>query len=1085
MSDPFLLQIPKTFSSNPKFNFHIPPLDGSLTVPQIYDWHLEHNADYPFFTFYSEGQHTTLAYSSVVPAMHRAAKLASSFDRNDNARPIETIAILSSSDTVSYFSTMVGIMQLGVPVFPISPRNSAPAIAKLLELTHVSHILVGTEPVLQKLIADVVNLTRNHHRLKDLRIGDMFSYDQLFTKVEKEDWNPVTPLTHNSSTDYHSPLIYVHSSGSSSSMPKAMKWTHASLLQVAITPYFGAYDLRGEIFGMHHIPMPHAIGLNYLAWATSGIILATFPPDNTPRIPNPQIVLEAFRDCEVAFSICPPTFLETWSKDQNAIQQLTKLKGLVFGGAPLRKSAGDKLVQNCVKVISILGCSEGGVIASMLTEFQGMDWEYMSINPHCNAKFIPEGNELYHMILVRQPTHVLYVINAKHEGQDAYATGDLYSPHPTKPGFWKVHGRADDQITLSTGKKVNPKSLENGLKEHPLVQMAVVFGTGQTRIGIIISPETSLKDDGDVSNLIDSIWPKIEEYNTVSSTYAKLFKEMIILTTLDKPIPTTDKGTIKRNQLLALYEKEIQDAYSEQNLGSQESDIVTPKDWTYQNCIEFLKELINKMLPIPVKDETSNIFDYGCDSVLATRIRNSIVNAFRHTGLEKLVGFLPQNLLYQQPTFSSLANFVSAVAHSDGSSENLPSASVEQRKQYLEDLRRRLLSQISARYNGASKKSSEDVILVTGTTGGLGSHLLAALASSEEVSRVYALNRLSKTSLLLRQQAALARQGLDPGVATSSKVVLLESGLSKDALGLDKDVLEEILSSVTHVLHTAWQVDFNLPCESFGADLAGVVSLINLCLNSRLESPPKLLFVSSIGIFQGGNNHEAIAEEPSTDPSQAVGMGYSESKWVAESILTAVSQTTPLHPIIFRLGQLAGPPKGPWKTSEWVPSLVKSSMTLGWLPEAPGVASWIPVDIASSSLIEMRNADAPIVHLVHPKPIAFNSIMGEFGKILGLHSCAYSEWKSKLVDLTKEGSISDTMMSDVPALKLLDFFVHLEDKVEGDEVFGLPTLSTKVSTGFRGVLGSARLFRPGMLRVGLGSGRRLDFCFSLIEIVYM
>ena len=38
---------------------------------------------------------------------------------------------------------------------------------------------------------------------------------------------------------------------------------------------------------------------------------------------------------------------------------------------------------------------------------------------------------------------------------DVYATGDILSPHPEKPGLWKIIGRVDDQIMHSTGEKVN------------------------------------------------------------------------------------------------------------------------------------------------------------------------------------------------------------------------------------------------------------------------------------------------------------------------------------------------------------------------------------------------------------------------------------------------------------------------------------------------------------------------------------------------------------------------------------------------------------------------------------------------------
>ena len=46
------------------------------------------------------------------------------------------------------------------------------------------------------------------------------------------------------------------------------------------------------------------------------------------------------------------------------------------------------------------------------------------------------------------------VLNSEYNGRPAYATSDLLMRHPTRPGFWKLFGRKDDQIMLSTGEKV-------------------------------------------------------------------------------------------------------------------------------------------------------------------------------------------------------------------------------------------------------------------------------------------------------------------------------------------------------------------------------------------------------------------------------------------------------------------------------------------------------------------------------------------------------------------------------------------------------------------------------------------------------
>ncbi len=46
------------------------------------------------------------------------------------------------------------------------------------------------------------------------------------------------------------------------------------------------------------------------------------------------------------------------------------------------------------------------------------------------------------------------IVDTTIDGREAYATKDLFIPHPNKPGMWKIYGRADDQIMLSTGEKV-------------------------------------------------------------------------------------------------------------------------------------------------------------------------------------------------------------------------------------------------------------------------------------------------------------------------------------------------------------------------------------------------------------------------------------------------------------------------------------------------------------------------------------------------------------------------------------------------------------------------------------------------------
>ena len=73
-------------------------------------------------------------------------------------------------------------------------------------------------------------------------------------------------------------------------------------------------------------------------------------------------------------------------------------------------------------------------------------------------------------------------------------------------------------------------------------------------------------------------------------------------------------------------------------------------------------------------------------------------------------------------------------------------------------------------------------------------------------------------------------------------------------------------------------------------------------------------------------------KEVTVDPSVAVGSGYGEAKWVSERLLEVVTSKTPVHATSVRLGQLSGSINGAWNTTDWLPSLIKSSVYLNCMP---------------------------------------------------------------------------------------------------------------------------------------------------------
>jgi len=87
-----------------------------------------------------------------------------------------------------------------------------------------------------------------------------------------------------------------------------------------------------------------------------------------------------------------------------------------------------------------------------------------------------------------------------------------------------------------------------------------------------------------------------------------------------------------------------------------------------------------------------------------------------------------------------------------------------------------------------------EVVLVTGTTKGLGTQLLAFLEASPDIRHVYALNRVSNDYIPLhqRQRAALTVRGLEPTIVDSAKITLVQCDFADERLGIDAKLYNEV-----------------------------------------------------------------------------------------------------------------------------------------------------------------------------------------------------------------------------------------------------------------------------------------------------
>jgi thioester reductase-like protein len=225
------------------------------------------------------------------------------------------------------------------------------------------------------------------------------------------------------------------------------------------------------------------------------------------------------------------------------------------------------------------------------------------------------------------------------------------------------------------------------------------------------------------------------------------------------------------------------------------------------------------------------------------------------------------------------------------------------------------------------------------------------LLQDASFSRIYCLTRRkSPFESILR---SLADRNLFTTLAQKSRIIALASAIDQPKFGLDDHTIYCMQETVTHIIHAAWPVNFNLPFSQFFPHIQGVHNLLQLSLSVHRPEPAVMLFCSSVSTALATPS-TTISEEPMT-LSDAY-MGYGRSKLVGEHIVS-VARRAGGRCYSLRIGQVSGhSKKGLWNDTEAIPLMIRSALTLKALPDLDQICSWLPVDNLAATIVEIGRA---------------------------------------------------------------------------------------------------------------------------------
>ena len=203
-----------------------------------------------------------------------------------------------------------------------------------------------------------------------------------------------------------------------------------------------------------------------------------------------------------------------------------------------------------------------------------------------------------------------------------------------------------------------------------------------------------------------------------------------------------------------------------------------------------------------------SILSHPFRSLSVTYLRNQLVSALRTSPNSKTrsaISHISPNIIFENPTIKLLAARIVDLVDESGESQNLDpkqehiAAINAMIDKYSSDLPKPLMSVNDTLRNRTYPTQS--VVLLTGSTGALGSFLLAQLIENPAVQRVYAFNRPSSTSSVQRQSSAFIDKGLSVDLLKSDKLVYVEADASQYKCGLSPALYEEVLDTLSIFLY--------------------------------------------------------------------------------------------------------------------------------------------------------------------------------------------------------------------------------------------------------------------------------------------
>jgi len=795
----------------------------------------------------------------------------------------------------------------------------------------------------------------------------------------------------------------------------------------------------------------------HLAGFLSTVINPIFTEASSPVLgpalmpPSAALMKDVMKQQELRALYIPPSIAEQVLQEPDGLDLFRGLDFLCYTGGPFSQKAGEILAQ-VTELLPLYGSTEAFQVPQLAPRDPLKDYAYMEWNPAFKVEMQPSDDEpgAFELVLFADAdTENMSALNHNFPGIHEWRTKDLFKRHPDpqKPDLWSYYGRRDDIIVLSNSEKFNPVPMELIIQGHPLLAGALVAGQGRRQAALLVEPKSHITNE---ETLLNEIWPQVEQANTIAPAQGRIFRSKILVASPQKPFTRAGKGTIVRKLTEKTYASEIQALYSREadkaQISTSEKPTLRPS-FPLQSVSSFVREVVVLALPSAAAlSDFDDLFAHGLDSLKCAELCEGLKSGLHDISGSYDPSWITAQTIYEHPNIEKLGTVLHEFVNTGKLPERRSDRDQFHRAGELQAMVEKLTRSLPSRQLLPNDSPTTHLnVVLTGSTGSLGTEILHRFVRDPQISKIFCLNRSSDAQP--RQEKALS-EGFTITEQELKKIAYLVVDLGAPQLGLTVQDFDSLIENVNIIVHNSWKIDFNQPLSSFESQIQGVQNLIDLSTRSHWKS--RIMFVSSVASVMNWamTVGEGFASEtvPSDDCSIALEIGYAESKYIAERVLHEANQRSGVPVSILRVGQIGGSTvQGNVALSrqEWLVSLIETSMIMGIIPSKVSLVDWIPINELGGAIIDIfhsenSSTEAKVFNLVNPNPLSWGALIETLIKHFDMKTkpVPMKHWVEKLRRST----------TSTPAARLLGFFEAIG---EGMEVRFRTENSSKASETFR------------------------------------